>query len=182
MDLSSKLKEVVVVEGYHDLSKIKSVFPNLDIIITNGSEINDNTLHELKLLNEQRGLILLLDADFQGERIRKVINDYVGDTKHIYIPKHLTISKNKKKVGVEHASNETIMEAFSQIKTMKEIKEELQMNTLFKHNLIGSSKSKSLRKQLCDNLGIGLSNGKTLLRKLNMFGFTEEDINNALRK
>ena len=80
MDLqNNNIKEVVVVEGYHDLAKLKSIYPDIDVVITNGSEISLSTLNELKSLNKQRGLILFLDPDYQGERIRRLINDYVGE-------------------------------------------------------------------------------------------------------
>ena len=80
-----KFKEVIVVEGYHDLSKLRQIYDNVDIVITNGSEISQTTLEELKILNKTRGLILFLDPDYQGERIRRIINDYVGETKHAFL-------------------------------------------------------------------------------------------------
>ena len=96
MDLNSEPNKVVVVEGYHDLSRLRDIFPNLDIVVTNGSEISQTTLDELKALNESRGLILFLDPDVPGERIRRIIQEYVGETAHAFIPKHLCISKNGK--------------------------------------------------------------------------------------
>ena len=182
MDLLSNMKEVVVVEGYHDLSKIKSIFPNIDVVITNGSEISETTLQELKKLNEIRGLILFLDPDFQGERIRSIINDFVGDTKHVYIKKELAISKNRSKVGVEHATKEDIIEAFKNIKESKNIQSNITIKTLYTYDLVGSINSKKRRKYLCETIGIGLSNGKTLVKKLNMFGITETEVAAIMRK
>ena len=65
--------------------KIKEI--GFDVVITNGSEISEDTLNELKILNQKRGLILFLDPDYQGERIRRLINDYVGETKHAFLSK-----------------------------------------------------------------------------------------------
>ena len=171
-----------MVEGYHDLSKIKSIFPNIDVVITNGSEISETTLIELKKLNATRGLILLLDPDYQGERIRKIINEYVGNTKHIYLKKEDTISKNKKKVGIEHAKTSDIMNAFKDIKTMHPSPGMITMNDIFELGLSGKPHSKALRKKVCDTIGIGLSNTKTLKEKLNMFQISKEEVISILRK
>lgn len=167
----------MVVEGYHDLAKLKEIYTDIDIVITNGSEISEETLEELKLLNHKRGLILLLDPDYQGERIRKRITDYVGETKHAFIPKHKCINRNKTKVGIEHAKKEDIIEALSNVLDMKEnTTNPITFGDLYEMNLIGCKDAKSNRKELSERIGIGLCNGKTLLTKLNMFGFGKEEI------
>jgi ribonuclease M5 len=177
------IKEVVVVEGYHDLAKLKSIYDEIDVVITNGSETSKETLEELKTLNKTRGLILFLDPDYQGERIRKMINDNVGVTKHAFLPKHKCINKNKTKVGIEHASKSDIFDALINVIEEKITKEN---NFVFKDiydlNLIGCKNAKRNRKVLAENLGIGLSNGKSILRKLNMFGFTKEEVIKNLRR
>ena len=96
---------------------MRSIYPKADIEITNGSTIDEDRLTKLKILNEKRGLILFLDPDFQGERIRKIINDYVGNTKHAFLKKHQCISKNKKKVGIEHATEKDIIEGLNNVLT-----------------------------------------------------------------
>lgn len=177
----NKIKEVVVVEGYHDLSKLKGIYPNLDIVITNGSEISEETLIELKKLNEIRGLILFLDPDYQGERIRRIINDYVGDTKHAFLRKKECINKNKTKVGIEHAKREVIKKALEKTYTSTSNTDTISMTDLQTLRLTGYPQSKQLRKKVCEELGIGLSNGKTILKKLNMFNITFEQISNIVR-
>lgn len=181
IDLNKTIKEVVVVEGYHDLAKLKEVNSKLEIIITNGSEISEETLIELKKLNELRGLILFLDPDYQGERIRRLINEFVGPTKHAFLKKSDCINKRKNKVGIEHANNDIIKNALQKTYTEITRNASLSMQTLYKYNLVGNTNSKSLRKTLCEELGIGLSNAKTLLKKLNMFGIEEAQIGNILR-
>jgi ribonuclease M5 len=181
--LNSKIKEVIVVEGYHDLAKLKAIYPEIDVYITNGSEISENTLVELKVLNESRGLILFLDPDYQGERIRRILSDYVGPTKHAFLTKKDCINKNKTKVGIEHANSTKIIEALSSVYTMKkDIKDSVKISDLYRLGLIGNNNSKALRLLIGETLGIGLNNGKTLLYKINMFGISLEEIEAVLRK
>jgi len=175
--------EVVVVEGYHDLAKLKSIYPHMDIVITNGSEISNETLRELKILNDKRGLILLLDPDYPGERIRRLINDYVGETKHAFIAKEKCISKNKAKVGIEHASSKDIKEALEKVyQTFQTNHNGLTMRDLFELKLSGCKDAKKNRDKLTKNIGIGLSNSKTLLKKINMFRIKKSEIIEALSR
>ncbi len=170
-----------MVEGYHDLAKLKEIYSNIDVVITNGSEISTHTLEELKKLNESRGLILFLDPDYQGERIRRIINDYVGETKHAFMKKSDCINKNKTKVGIEHADTEKIKQALDKIYIQSNDTKNLIITDLYYYNLIGDKGSKVLRKKVTEALGIGLCNGKTLLKKLNMFNITKEELEFLLR-
>lgn len=182
-DKTSTFEEVIVVEGMHDLSVIKEIYPNVEIMITNGSEISNETLNELKILNDNRGLILFMDPDMQGERIRRVINSAVGPTKHAYVKKEYAISKNKKKVGVEHVPKKIIKEALNHILSTSEIeKQSILLKDLYDLELIGRENSRKLRQELGEKLGIGLNNGKTFYKKLCMFGIMREDIEKALRR
>ena len=180
---NSKIKEVVVVEGYHDLAKLKAIYQEIDIYITNGSEISEETLDELKKLNKSRGLILFLDPDYQGERIRRIINSYVGPTKHAFLNKKDCINKNQTKVGIEHANSIKIIEALSSFySTENTVLTRIEISDLSRLGLVGKPHSKELRKRLGEKLGIGLNNGKTLLNKVNMFGITLEQIRENLGK
>ena len=181
--LNSKITEVVVVEGYHDLAKLKAIYKEVDIYITNGSEISENALNEMKKLNESRGLILFLDPDYQGERIRRIINNYVGPTKHAFLNKKDCINKNKTKVGIEHANREKIVEALSSFySTENKSTVKIKMSDLSQLGLVGKPYSKELRMRLGEKLGIGLNNGKTLLNKVNMFGISLDQIRDSLGK
>lgn len=183
MDSNNKNNKVVVVEGYHDLSRLREIYPNLDVVVTNGSEISYDKLSELKQLNEKRGLILLLDPDVPGERIRRIIQSHVGETAHAFIPKENCISKNGKKVGIEHASKEDIMNALSSFKlTQNPVISNLTMQDLFDLKLTSYPNAKQLRSIVSKELGIGLVNGKTLLRKLQMFGVTIEELQHIVSR
>ena len=40
-----RYNQVIVVEGSHDEQKLKSIYPEIDCIVTNGSEISTETLN-----------------------------------------------------------------------------------------------------------------------------------------
>ena len=40
--------DIIVVEGYHDEARIKSVFKDANCIVTNGSEISKETIDLIK--------------------------------------------------------------------------------------------------------------------------------------
>ena len=92
-----KIKELIVVEGKTDLIFLKS-FLDADIVITNGSEISQNTLDFIKEASIRQGVIILTDTDYPGLRIRNIISEYIGDCKHAYIEKSKAIKG--KKVGI----------------------------------------------------------------------------------
>jgi len=178
---TNHFKEVIVVEGYHDLATLKAIFDDIDIYITNGSEVSEDTLKELKILNEKRGLILFLDPDYQGERIRRIINEFVGETKHAFLKKKDCISKNKKKVGIEHAKKDVIIKGLTSFYTSSTITNNVvEYKDLYELKLIGFPNSKALRGRVGEELGIGLNNGKTLYKKLNMFSIDTSQIKEIL--
>ncbi|QMS84959.1 ribonuclease M5 [Candidatus Xianfuyuplasma coldseepsis] len=171
------------MEGYHDLARLKAIYPTVDVIITNGSEISDTTLNELVKLQQTRGLILFLDPDYQGERIRSIIDETVGGAKHAFLTKQQCISKNGKKVGIEHASNEDIVTALQSVLTAtSHTQSTITMRDLRQWNLVGTSNAKQRRQYVTETLGIGLCNGKTLLHKCHMFNLSKTDIQNVLKE
>jgi ribonuclease M5 len=178
-----QIQEVIVVEGYHDLAKLKQINPIWDIVITNGSEISEETMNELELLQEKRGLILFMDPDYPGERIRTQIAQRINNAKHAYIEKEKCISDNGKKVGVEHASNDDIKQALERVVTpVNYQKNLLTYQDIFELGLSGCSLAKENRKIVSSITGIWLGNGKNTLLKLNMFGIKKEEIIEYLKR
>lgn len=102
-----KIKEIIVVEGRDDTARIKLAV-DADTIETNGSAIDDHVIDQIRLAQKTRGVIILTDPDFPGEKIRKTISEAVPGCKHAFLPKHLAKPKNKRGIGVEHASVESI--------------------------------------------------------------------------
>lgn len=174
-----KFNEVVVVEGLHDLERIKSIYPEIDCLITNGSEIEENLPHIIEV-SKKRDIILFLDPDYPGERIRKILQSKIPNAKNAFLKKDLAISKNKKKVGIEHAKKEDIIEALDRCLSVVESTNNITIKDLYKLGLIGETNSQKLRDKICLDLNLGHANAKTFLNRLNMFGITIEQLENVL--
>lgn len=175
-----KIKEVIVVEGKDDTTAIRSAV-DADTIETNGSAINQETLEKIKLAQKTRGVIVLTDPDFPGEKIRHTITQYVPGVKHAFINKTEAIARNGKGLGVEHASTEVIIEALSQAHEMsEEIMEIITQDDLIDAGLIGGQGAKERREHLGKLLKIGYTNGKQLHKRLMMFQISAAEFSAAM--
>lgn len=168
------MNQVIVVEGKNDYSKIKEVYKDAVIVTTNGREISQDTLNLIKKYSIDNEIILFLDPDSPGEQIRKKILEVVPNASNAFLIKKEGISKNKKKVGIEHASNEAIKNALSNIYRSEKTEANISMSDLYNLKLIGLENSKELRDYISDKLNIGRPNAKTFLNRINSFNI---DIN-----
>ena len=175
-----KFNEIVVVEGLHDLERLKKIFPDMDILITNGSEIEEN-LPVIVEASKKRDIILFLDPDYPGERIRKRIQEVIPNAKHAFLKKDLAISKNKKKVGIEHAKDSDLIDALNNCLTPDESTNLVTYLDLYNLGLFGNKDSQKLRDKVCEKLNLGHTNGKTFLKRINMFNITIKEVEKALK-
>lgn len=88
-----KINEFIVVEGRDDTERVKRAV-ECDTIETNGSAINEQTLEVIRNAQQSRGVIVLTDPDFPGDKIRSTITEDVKGVKHAYIDREK--AKNKK--------------------------------------------------------------------------------------
>lgn len=170
------MQDIIVVEGIHDIEKIKSIYPNAMCIMTNGSEISNDTITMLKALSIDHRIIVFTDPDSPGERIRKIINANVPNTYDAYLRKKDCISHNKKKVGIEHAKKEVIIEALNNIYQNKENEPTISILDLYELGLNGSKESGILRNKISEYLNIGRPNSKTFLNRLNMLQISKKQL------
>ncbi|MBR2578198.1 MAG: DUF4093 domain-containing protein, partial [Erysipelotrichaceae bacterium] len=125
-------------------------------------------------INKKRGVILLLDPDTPGEKIRKRLNDEIRDLKNAFIMKE--DARTSKKVGVEHASKEVLEEALNNLISYSETNEGLKMSDLFECGLAGDEGSQEKREKISRRYHIGKCNAKTMCKRLNMLGITKEEL------
>ena len=117
-----KIEEIIVVEGKDDTKRLKEVF-DVDTIETRGSAINENILEQIEHAQETRGVIVFTDPDFSGEKIRKTIM-VIPDAQHAFLSRRMAApQKRGSSLGVEHASDEAIIDALHKVVTPAEREE-----------------------------------------------------------
>lgn len=180
-----KIEEIVVVEGKNDTKRLQQLF-DVDTIETIGSAINQEILAQIQHAADIRGVIVLTDPDFAGEKIRKRIMAEVPEAKHAFIYKNQGVPKRakKKSLGVEHAEDQALYDALEQVVTPVQKKEvvEISLNRLMNLGLIAGKQAKERRRFLGEKLRIGYVNGKQLQKRLAMFQITDDELLSALKE
>ncbi|TWI53239.1 ribonuclease M5 [Halalkalibacter nanhaiisediminis] len=177
-----KIKEVIVVEGKDDTVAIKRAV-DADTIETNGSAVNKSVLAQIELAQKRRGVIILTDPDYPGERIRRIVSQHVPACKHAFLPKEEAISKNKDDLGVENATPEAIRQALIHAKQEDDHHLEIvSWQDLHAAGLIAGPSAKKRRERLGVLLHIGYANGKQLHKRLQTFRITAEEFSEAVKR
>lgn len=175
-----KIKEVIVVEGKHDADTIKK-YVDCDTIETQGTHLGKRTLKLIEKVNEERGIIIFTDPDAPGERIRMTINQAVAGCKNAFIDKKL--ARTSKKVGVEHAQKEDILNALAHLMSYDDLPAiTITQREFLELGLNGAKDSQKRREILGNALFIGKANAKTLWKRLNMLGLHKQDIEEILKE
>jgi ribonuclease M5 len=174
------IKEVIVVEGRDDVAAVKAAL-DCEVIATNGFGYGKSLIKTLKSLQERRGLIILTDPDFGGERIRKDLSKHIPECKHAFLPQGKALKKGD--IGVENATPEDIREAIKKSRPNKVEKvETFEREDILLFNLSGGPGSSERREKLGEILGIGYCNGKQILNRLNHLGVTREEFLRAMER
>ena len=94
------IKEVIVVEGRDDITAVKRAI-DAEMIATGGFGINKKVIDRIKEAQKRKGVIVLTDPDFAGEKIRSIISKRVPGIKHAYISRAEGTKGDN--IGVENA-------------------------------------------------------------------------------
>ena len=181
-----KIQEVLVVEGKDDTANLRR-FYDVDTYETRGSAINDDDLERIEKLNDLRGVIVFTDPDYNGERIRKIIMNAIPNVKHAFLNRDEAAPKSKSKgrsLGVEHASFEDLQKALSVVLGNFDDDNQFDITKadLMHMGLLMGNDSRKRREYLGEELRIGYSNGKQLLKRLELFGITLAEVEEAMEK
>ena len=171
------IKEVIVVEGTNDTKRLKSFF-DVETIETHGLGLKKETIELIKDINDKRGVILFLDPDTPGEKIRNRLNSEIPNLKNAFVLKEN--ARTKKKVGIEHADKETLQEALNNLVTYTDKRESLTEEEFYELGLNGESDSSKKRETVSKKYHIGKCNSKTMFKRLNMLGITYNEIKEIL--
>lgn len=180
MEHKINIQEVLVVEGKCDTENLRR-FYDVDTYETKGSAITDDDLERIAYLNGLRGVIVLTDPDYNGERIRKLIMQAVPTAKHAFLNRGEAVPKSKTKgrsLGVEHASFEDLQKALSGVLGSydDDNRFDITKSDLMRLGLLMGSDSRKRREYLGEHLRIGYTNGKQLLKRLELFGVTLAEV------
>lgn len=178
-----KIEEIIVVEGKDDTKRLKEVF-EVDTIETRGSAIDQAILDQIEHAQATRGVIVFTDPDFSGEKIRKIIMEAVPDAQHAFLSRKMAApQKRGTSLGVEHASDQAIMEALHKVVTPAENDQpEIARQTLLDYGLIAGAQARERRERLGDELKIGYTNAKQLEKRLRMFRISAMQLHEAMKK
>lgn len=172
------IKEVLVVEGKMDVVAIDKAV-EADCIITEGFNLKPQALDSIAKAYQKRGIIIMTDPDSAGDRIRRFLTKRFPEAKHAFIPKEDATANND--IGIEQASPEAIRTALAKVRTMDwEPTNNFTGADLLRAGISGSPAASEKRAKLGAVLGIGYANAKTFLQRLNHYGITRQEFQQAV--
>ncbi|MBF0778901.1 ribonuclease M5 [Streptococcus cuniculi] len=182
--MKKNISEIIVVEGRDDTANLKR-FYEVETYETRGSAISQADLERIKRLNDLHGVIVFTDPDFNGERIRKLIMAAVPTAKHAFLNRDEAVPSSKtkgKSLGIEHASFEDLDKALSQVLGAEEERPafDIMRSDLIRLGFLAGSDSRKRREYLGEQLRIGYTNGKQLLKRLEMFGISLAEVEKVM--
>lgn len=174
------IKQVIIVEGKSDIARVRMAV-DADLIATHGFALGQNTIDKIRYAYEKRGIIILTDPDGPGERIRQRLSRLFPEALHAFIPKSEASTSDD--VGIEDASPESIKKALQKLRVLyQEDSGIFSINDLFDAGLTGREDSSARRAFVGAVLGIGYGNSKQFVKRLNHYGITRDEWNDALMR
>ncbi|HEY8341628.1 MAG TPA: ribonuclease M5 [Calditerricola sp.] len=174
------IREIIVVEGRDDTAAVQRAV-EADTIETGGSALSEEVIARIRLAQATRGVIILTDPDYPGERIRRILSARVPGCKHAFLSRE-EASRNGK-IGVEYASPEAIRRALAAVHTeIPEQPEAITWEELMAAGLCNGPGARRRREALGRRLGIGYANARQFHKRLRVFGVSREMFYRALRE
>jgi ribonuclease M5 len=105
----------------------------------------------------------------------------IENCKHAFIPRDK--ANHKGNIGVENARPEDIREALKNARAeITEKRTEFCNDDMMYYHLVGSNNASKRRAKLGDELGIGYCSAKQFLKRLNNYGISREELEEAIEK
>ncbi len=157
-----KIKEAIIVEGIYDKITLASVCEAL-VVPTYGFSIftDEARLSYIRSLAEKTGIIILMDSDAAGFKIRSFLTERIqtGVVRHAYIPALPGKEKRKNRpsaegtLGVEGIGRETLLEVLRAVATPADASaRQITSMDFYRDGLSGGEKSAFLRADLARHL------------------------------
>ena len=187
-----RLREVIVVEGRYDRNALNQVVDAL-IFETGGFGIfhHPEKVEALRMLAEQRGLIILTDSDGAGFVIRNKLKGLLPQDRirQAYVPAVEGKEKRKPKpsrqglLGVEGMRPEVLLEALRRAGATENDNPPWATSALFfSLGLTGKSGSAELRRKLAESLDLPAGISQTDLKKAVSALLTETELRELLSR
>ncbi len=185
-----KIDEIIVVEGRDDTAAVRRSVDAVTIE-THGYGIRPSTFEVIDKAYESKGIIIFTDPDTAGEQIRRRLSERYPKAKHAFLDRSL--AEKDGDIGIENAAPESIRNSLAKAHgadgnadgTAGDVSDTGARFTradLFAWGLDGTDGAAKRRNEVGNRLGIGMASGKTFLRRLNHFGISREEVENALRE
>lgn len=191
------IKEAIIVEGRDDVEVVRRAVDTL-IIPTHGFGITAQTYELIARAYEEKGIIILTDPDFSGEEIRRKLAARFPKAKHAYVARELATRNGD--IGIENARPKDVLEAINKAHALCDSKSEseaesdeiaasaeqigkikrIELKELVRLGLVGTEGASLLRAKTAEKLGIGYGNSKGLLRMLNGYGISINELEKAV--
>ena len=171
------VREFIIVEGRDDEAAVHRAV-EAPTIATHGFGIKKETLDLIKTANEKQGIIIFTDPDHAGEQIRKRLTTLFPDAKQAFLTKDEATKAQD--IGVENADILSIQSALAAAKARMDISvSKFTMVDMWELALVGGTKASENREALGKELKIGSGNAGAFLKKLNCFGITRKELQEA---
>lgn len=177
------IRELIVVEGKNDAHAVRLALGEVDILWTDGYGLTRKKLDYIAEMADRQGVIVFTDPDTVGEQIRNRIRASVPQAKHTYLTRKVATKNGD--IGIENAALQEIRRAFDHIQQDQEIKndnEKFTIEDLLLVGLVGTEHASEYRKAIGRKLGMGDTNAKQFLHRLNRFGITRDSFFKAVEE
>lgn len=187
-----RIREVIVVEGRYDKNALSQVVDAL-IFETGGFSVfhNREKLEALRMMAEQRGLIILTDSDGAGFVIRSKLKEILPEEsiRQAFVPALEGKERRKRKpskqglLGVEGMRPEVLLEALRRAgATESDRLQEVTAADFYALGLNGCAGSAELRRKLAESLDLPDGISQSDLRKAVSFLLTREELSQAVSR
>ncbi len=186
------VKEVIVVEGRDDEAAVLRAV-EAATIATHGYGISQKTLELIENAYKRQGIIIFTDPDHAGEAIRKRLARQFPEAKHAFLSRG--DAEKDGDIGIENASPAAILAALARARAETPAAaddagaekepgpaEPFSPALLDELGLTGGPGSAARRAALGMALGIGACNASQFIKRLNRFGISREEIEEACRQ
>jgi len=191
-------KQAIVVEGLSDKRAVQLAVPDAVFVLgsskwiegKNSARILESLRHGLPQFER---IVVLMDPDVAGRQGRNALEaEFPGQFWHAFLPVQLATSVKASRwhgvgnVGVEHASPVSIRQSLDTCRQTSPERKHFSKEQLLNLGLTSTFtnttvQTKRRREAVCDFLGLGNCDGKQLLKQLNLYNFTDDDLREALK-